>query len=157
MKNRIQYILLFSFLAYLLSCSNDNVFPVEPEISYVDISPKEVRQFRDSIIIKFSFTDGDGDLGNDDNQILDMVLIDDRVNDPVNPITPEQATIPYSLPNLTPKTRNPAIQGTITILVAPTAIRLGLPEDLTSFNIQVKDRAGHESNVIQTEPIRILP
>lgn len=120
-----------------------------------------MKAIRDSIVIQVGFTDGNGDLGDSDNQVQNLTLIDNRVNDMNNPITPEAAIINFSLPDLTPNTRNPAIQGIITIELVQTGVRrdrvgLELPVDSTSFDIYVQDRRGNVSDTVTTDVIRIL-
>ena len=140
------------FLVALYACNNDPVFSVVPAIEFVDIQPRVVRQFTDSMVITVRFTDGDGDLG-DQGAEKNMVIVDQR-----STLTPEQATIEYTVPNLTPDARNPSIQGLIYIEVAPTAITPGrnVPSEQTHFSIRLFDRAGHASNVVLTDEITIL-
>ena len=146
----------YSFLVVLaglviFSCNNDPGFSNIPEISYIDIQPKEPRQFRDSLLLTLRFTDGDGNLGDDDTQVKNLVLKDKR-----DWLTEEQATLYFNIPNLTPDTKNPAIQGTITIEIPPTAIRPGLEFEETFFDVYVLDRSDNESNTVSTEPIKIV-
>ena len=152
MTKRLFIILLPLLLLALASCNNDPVFSVVPEIEFVDIQPREVQQFVDSMVITLRFTDGDGDLG-DQGVEKNMVVIDQR-----NTLTPQQATLEYTVPNLTPDARNPSIQGFIYIEVAPTAITPGLniPSEKTSYSIKLSDRAGNTSNEVLTDEITIL-
>jgi hypothetical protein len=147
------FILLSALLLIASSgCNNDPVFSVVPAIEFVDIQPREVKQFTDSMVVTIRFTDGDGDLG-DQGVEKNMIIVDQR-----STLTPEQATLEYTVPNLTPDARNPSIQGLIYIEVAPTAITPGrnIPSEQTSFSIRLFDRAGHASNVVLTDEITIL-
>lgn len=152
MYKRLFIIFPALLLITLSSCNNDPVFSVVPQIEFVDIQPREVQQFVDSMIITLRFTDGDGDLG-DQGVEKNMIVIDQRTT-----LTPQQATIEYTVPNLTPEARNPSIQGLIYIQVAPTAITPGLNIDSekTHFSIRLSDRAGHTSNEIITDEINII-
>lgn len=160
---RLTYIYLCLGLIIMMSasCDNDPGFPEEPIITFEDIQPRTVRENVDSMVVRIRFTDGNGDLGDASGdpqaQNFNMFVEDNRVNSPVDPITPEQSLIRYKVPNLTPDTKNPAIQGTIILTIVPTVIRLGLQytEDTTSFNIYIVDRAGNKSNTIRTESILI--
>ncbi len=143
------------------SCSSDPGFGNKPDLEFFGISPKVVKAIADSIIIKVEFTDGDGDLGNATNANNDLVVLDNRYKDSNNPITLAAATLSYSLPNLTPDTKNPAIQGLITIEVIGTAVRrdsrgIELPVDSTTFDVFVIDRLGNVSDTVTTDMIRIL-
>lgn len=144
----ILYILPFILLA---SCNDEPPFSVEPFIKNAVVQPKVAKQFVDPIIISFRFQDGDGDVGDGDDVLNNLYLKDNR-----SWLTPEQAIIAYDLPNLTPDTKNPAIQGTITIEVPPTAVRPGLDEETTTFDIYIVDRSDNESNTLTTEPIKIV-
>lgn len=152
MIRRIFILLPSLCLIALSACNNDPVFSVIPEIEFVDIQPREVQQFTDSMIVTIRFTDGDGDLG-DQGVEKNMIIVDQRAT-----LTPEQATLEYTVPNLTPDARNPSIQGLIYIEVAPTAITpgSGVPSEKTQFSIRLFDRAGHASNVVTTDEITIL-
>ncbi len=149
MHKKIYLFLIPIFIT--VACSDKPIFPNAPEIKFLDIQPKVVTEFQDSIIIQLSFTDGDGDLGDDGSSQFNMFVKDNRSS-----IPPELATIPYILPNLTPDAKNPAIQGVITIEYPPTGILNGLESEMTTFDILVVDRAGNESNTITTEPIEIV-
>ena len=48
------------------SCQSDDmnfVYPIEPEILSVEVSPVQVQEFSDSILFTISYRDGDGDIG----------------------------------------------------------------------------------------------
>jgi len=128
------------------ACDNQPVFPVEPQVAFLDIQPREVVQLEDSIVVTFSFQDGDGDLGliagANDTVNSNLVFIDSRLEE--GRITPAQAEIPYRLPSLTPEARNPSIQGEVTIVLPVTAI---IPPqrnfDSVRYQIKLYDRAGN--------------
>lgn len=138
-------------MAVFPACSNEPVFPVEPEIEFVSISPDTVRENRDEIIVKFSFRDGDGDLGDLDNEPAQRLRVRDN-----RPIPDSLATIFFRIPNLNSEARNPSIQGVFTVIIPPTVVRPGLREEETSFSITITDRAGHTSNEIRTGNILIV-
>ena len=108
----------------------------------------------DSLYLNISFTDGDGDLGGNgkDNDSLNIFLLDKRSNQITerfrSPYIPEQGT------------RN-GISGDMRILlfttccnvIPPCEKSLSKPIDTLIYEIYIKDRAGHKSNVIQAEPI----
>ncbi len=164
MKSPQLVIYLFAFFV-LISCDSDPGFGDEPVITFLDITPREVKAISDSIIIRIEFTDGDGDLGEVSNLSNNLTIIDNRLDEfsspNVPPLTLEQATINFSLPNLTPDTKNPSIQGIITIELIQTEVRRDfsgtrLPVDSTSYDIFVIDRSGNISNTITTDIIQII-
>ncbi|MEM7367423.1 MAG: hypothetical protein AAF587_02410 [Bacteroidota bacterium] len=148
MKRKNLSILTFVPLLLLavVSCSNDPVFPLEPRIEFLDIHPKVVTQYQDSIIIRFRFQDGDGDLGAIEEGDINLRLIDSRVG---NGLTETQATLAYSIPNLTPDVKNPSIQGEIKIKVDFTIVLPGFTEQEIRYQIKFEDRAGNLATPIE--------
>ncbi|MEM7658940.1 MAG: hypothetical protein AAF399_22645 [Bacteroidota bacterium] len=141
--------ILFSatlLLLGLISCQNDPVFPVQPRIEFIDIQPKVVRQYQDSIIVRFRFQDGDGDLGALEDGEINLHLIDSRIN---NGLTEVQATNVYSIQNLTPDARNPSIQGEIKVKMDFTILLPGEEEQDIRYQIKLWDRAGNLATPIE--------
>ena len=140
-------------LLLLVSCDDSPIFPVTPEISFVSISPKQATQFTaDEISLTLHYQDGDGDLGYlGEEKVENLFVTDTRTAFVGNP----SRTTAYSIPNLTPDTRKPSIQGdiTITMLTPPWE---SLEEPLI-FEVYLVDRAGQPSNVIHTDPITVNP
>ncbi len=132
--------------ALLGSCSNDPVFPVEPRVEYLDIQPREVVHTKDSILITFRFQDGDGNIGGDEaGQDYHLLLIDSRLN---NGLTEAQATTQFVLPSLTPDTRNPSIQGEMTVKLDFTANLSGQTNEQVRYQIKLIDRDGNVAKPI---------
>ncbi len=146
------HILLASLLLLALgSCKNEPIFPEEPQIEFVDIQPRIVKPWPevDTITVTLRFQDGDGDLGNlnEDDQAAYLYLIDTRYKDGL--FTKEQATYSFSLPNMTPNAKNPSIQGKISVEIYGTVLSsLGIQEENTSFEIELYDRAGNKATRI---------
>lgn len=132
--------ILAAGLGILAGCNREPVFPVQPKIEFLRISPDTVRALQDSIFITFFFQDGDGDLGAIDENDLNLHLIDSRIN---NGLTEAQATNKYAVPNLTPDARNPSIQGEITIKMPFTALQPGFAEQRIRYQIKFWDRSGN--------------
>ena len=63
---------------------------------------------------------------------------------------------PYALPNVTPPGQKKQIYGEIQIKVVPTYRRPGMPADTARIDLQLRDRAGHYSNVLTLPPIPVL-
>lgn len=143
-------LVLFGLLAsmfLLQGCPNPVTFPNEPVIEFKSIAPTDVREGRDSIILGFTFTDGDGDLGLPQSDTTNDVLIQDiRVGFP--PIDYN-----YRMQVITPDGRNKAISGEIFITIPNTFRRPGVEVDTLYYNVRIKDRAGNFSNEVQTPQV----
>lgn len=148
---KIAYFVLPLLYVCSSACSNKPIFPVEPHITYLDIQPRKVHQNQDFIYIKFHFEDGDGDLGDiDGGDTFSLLAIDNR--------PPYADTALYfKLPELDITTKNPSIQGELTLEYPPTLLRPGYLKDSTTYTVYILDRAGHKSNAIVTDMIYIEP
>lgn len=175
MKYLIKLSLIFSVLAVLavISCKRIEEYPPEPTITYLDF--EKIFNTTDSIfdrgILKFEFTDGDGDLGlakNDTfppfnpgskyyyNLIIDYFEVRNGVETSVpltfyNTETEQFDTIYLSarIPLLTPKGSNKTLSGEI----YDTMFIYNYYSDFDTLFLKFKivDRALHESN-IETTP-----
>lgn len=158
--------LLFS-LAFT-ACVQPPNYPVEPVIAYEGVNKTTVFQGsgtapNDTLIIFFSFTDGDGDLTFTEGEDV-VFLYDSRTPDVPEtkgiPVIPEDGTgngirgeFILRIPN-----NNRGIccvyqlGGTATVCdVTPD-----YPVDTFSYAIEIVDAAGHLSNRIRTETISVL-
>jgi hypothetical protein len=151
-------------LAFLFQyCVQPPDYPIEPIITFKSLSKKQMPQRNlgtDSVAITFSFTDGDGDLGFEDNE-NSIFLTDTRDN---------VEKLPYSIPFVGLQGVGNGISGDITVIFAnnltcciysidsgripcDTSFRVPDAFDTLSFKIRIKDRAGHFSNTIETDPL----
>ena len=148
MKKKLRSILL-STMVLIGACQQNEPAPVLqnpiPIIRYLSISPKIVTEFTDSIVVEFEYKDGDGDLGNKDPDFAFLSVQDARLKNPDF----------YYVPPLAPIGSNIPIEGKLQIKVRNTFL-LGVGGDeLTSYEIRMRDRAGNWSNYINTETITI--
>lgn len=148
---------LFYLLCLLVfaGCRRDPiVFSTVPQIEYVSISPKVVQEFG-AIAVTIRYKDGDGDLGGQPDNKPDLFLIDLR--DSSRFPAGYDGILRYNMPRFY---EGPAqsIQGTIEITV-PGIARLNpnAPSEPVQFEIYLIDRAGHESNRVRTDTVRIVP
>ncbi|MEM6396692.1 MAG: hypothetical protein AAF741_10120 [Bacteroidota bacterium] len=146
----------------LSSCAQAPDFPNAPVITYTGLSANEVfvsSVQRDSILIYFSFTDGDGDLTNLDSNVADVFLMDTR---------DDRLITPLNFPDIDEEGTGNGISGDVTVVVDNQAFILcciqtqdrdtticdtTIPTNEYTYKIQVRDRAGNFSNIIETEPI----
>ena len=148
----------------LVSCVNPPDYPDEPIITYEGVSKNTIYQFTngptDSITIQFSFTDGDGDISSTDS--TDIFIRDSRF-----PNIPP--TIIGAFPPIPTEGTGNGISGDVffTIINSGQAVCCVFnntfceadsryPVDSLYYSIYIVDRAGNQSNTIQTEQIQIL-
>lgn len=163
----------FAIAAFLLltwaSCTQPPDYPIEPVIQYERVTKNTMIQgdgTEDQTWITISFTDGDGDLGffkQGSTQVeTDLFIRDLRLN-----AVTEKFTIPF-VPELGAAN---GISGEINFRLyttccifpewvtgqpAPCDTSPEYPMDTVQYEIYIKDRAGHESNRVVTEPIYLI-
>ncbi len=159
----LQYFTLL-ILGILVSCTKPPDYPIEPVITFERLSRQSMIQGslnNDSIIVTISFTDGDGDLGSDETG-FDIYVKDTRLD-----LAPPTE---FKLPKVPEQGAGNGISGEISILVFTTCCifpdasnpppacssSTEFPSESVSYEIYIKDRAGHESNRIITDPVTLL-
>lgn len=150
--------LLILGLGLVSACIKKPDFPIEPKIEFVGLSDNIMVQNSfntDSIVVTFSFTDGDGDIGDDTTNIF---VIDQRDG--------FQAAA-FSINDIPEEGASRGIEGEISITIYTTCCifpdgtppctgSLTYPSDTLIYEIYMVDRAGNESNRITTSPITLL-
>jgi hypothetical protein len=177
MKNRIKlgFILSLAVLTAAYSCKRLEEFAPEPAIKYTGFEKlfNDTDSIYDRGILKFEFTDGDGNIGlakGDTfppfnpgskyyyNLIVDFFEVRNGVETPVyltfyNAVTQQFDTVFLSarIPLLTPKGSNKSITGEIhdTLFI----YNYNSPYDTLFFKFNIIDRALNESNQERTEYI----
>ena len=128
------------------SCKKDeDGLSVVPQLTFESISPTSIEEFGGPITFSISYQDGDGDLGENDPNVKNLFLQDQR-----NGISYE-----YRIQELTPHGADVAIIGTIDIVLNTTSITDGSNEQEVTFDIYAIDRAGNSSNTITSSPLTI--
>lgn len=117
-----------------------------PQISLVGLSHDTIRQYQDALIIRIGYQDGDGDIGYEDPETYALFVRDIRLAEfdgfYIGPITPPGTSVP--------------IQGELTIEF-PSLFLFGTGNvEQTRFEIKMIDRAGNESNLLETDFISII-
>lgn len=147
------------FLVGVFSCTkesttiNDNNDPnpevsVVPEISLESVSATTVAAHTDSLAFLIKYTDGDGDLGDADADIMSIELVDTRDVD--------NLIFLYHLSPRAPLDAEITITGTLEIVLQNTILLDDTnPQETTTFTIRLKDRAGNWSNEVESEVITI--
>ena len=183
MKKR--YLLgLFLMALGVCSCQKPVEFPVEPKIAYEGFTYlfNADSTFSGEGVISFSYTDGDGDLGLDDNDTLppfgfndthyynmvidylkseNGVFVKTPLLSPHVPTGPADTLVLFDTVTFNARFKRlrdseepRAISGTMDYKL--TVQNPFSPNDTVKFEIRILDRALHESNVIQTEAIYTL-
>ncbi len=157
-------VLLLTALALFQYCIQPPDYPDEPVIEFKSLSNNVFYQNtfgEDSVVVTFGFTDGDGDLGfKDDQQSIFIVDGRDTFEKPA-----------YRIPYVEQQGAGNGISGEIYMTVPISCCiydkSTGVPPcdtstlapqmlDTVFYTIQIKDRAGHLSNKIQTSPITLI-
>lgn len=116
-----------------------------PLIRLLSVSSKQLKQFKDSLVITIEYTDGDGDVGETNPDVNDLEIKDQRLSKAdyyfVKPLTPPDANI--------------KVKGTISVQIKNTFLLGTADSEITTFELRLRDRAGNWSNSVKTELITI--
>lgn len=147
MKN-IYYTILFLslFSCTVESISDEPAFDKIPSIRILSVSQDTLVQFQDSLVLKIEYEDGDGDLGIADPDVNSIFVQDSRLENPDE----------YYLPPLAPENAVLSITGTFDLILSRTFLLGNGTEETTKFTIHLFDRAGNQSNVVETDEILIV-
>jgi len=151
----------------VLSCKKTKDYPIEPVIGF-----KELKKFTDAttsidtgLVLTFSFTDGDGDLGYRSgdtlppfnssgeyysNLILKFYYMD---NGTFTELISSAGPPPYRIPAIESNEHSKATAGDLIVDIELAGLGDIIPEDTFRFEIYVTDRALHKSNTITTSEI----
>ena len=156
MKKHFRSIFLFAFIGVVFfGCKPDPTFPAIPALTF-----KEFRQpaGSDSLVVVFSFTDGDGDIGvaptdSDTNMVLCVYAPDangifQQVPDINTPNQFDSLIYKYRIPNLTPG--QIGLEGDIYVTILNKSF---LPRDTLQFNAFLLDQSDNKSNIVRTETV----
>ncbi|MBT6650788.1 MAG: hypothetical protein HOB54_05420 [Flavobacteriales bacterium] len=136
------YILI---LIVLFSCKKEEEVSEIPIIDFVSIFPTTAQEYTDDIIITISYTDGDGDLGENNPDIYNLFVEDNRNN----------IIYHFRIPELSPSGSTITIEGNFNITINGTGITDSTASQKVNYDIYIKDRAGNTSNKVTTSSITI--
>lgn len=146
-------------MTLIYGCIEPPDYPIEPVIEFVEMSrtsvtaqtiPLNPDRELDTLYITFSFTDGDGDLGGGsfDTTNQNIQLIDSRIG------LVDASFFVDDLPNAGVTN---GISGEITVMIPEIfCFQNSEPRDTLNYSIQIIDRAGNLSNIIETPPIELI-
>ncbi len=153
-------ILGFSFfilISYVwIACEKPPIYDNTPHIEWVGFSVDTVQQMSGVVAFTFSFTDGDGDLGNTDSSSIYIIDTRRSPND----------TFFYQIPPIEQQGIESGISGEIEVTMSQLCcINPSFPlilcqpiqsyYDPITFKIQIIDNAGRHSNLIETTPLYV--
>jgi len=138
--------LTYILIALLLfACKKDDALSVVPTIEFQSISPLTAQEYIDDIIITISYTDEDGDLG-ENSPDIDNLFVEDSRNGIV---------YHYRIPQLAPNGNEISIEGNFNIIINGSGITNSSISQQVNYAVYVKDRVGNKSNTITTSNITI--
>jgi hypothetical protein len=163
MKLLLPYI-LFLFIFFFLNCNKSDTISEIPRIEFIGMNKTQMKQSafnEDTLWLQFKFEDGDGDLGHATSDITtDIIVRDSRTGF----IQDE-----FKLPEL-PPSENDAQKGVMTIRVfttcclfpptpqnwPPCSTPPDFPLDSLQYIVTIRDRAGHESNAVYSDFVKLI-
>jgi hypothetical protein len=159
MHRPLKLIILFLVSVIFMDCTKNDDVSVIPKIEFIGMTKSTLRQGdlnQDSLWLQFRFEDGDLSYGSSDPR-KDIVVKDSRTGF----IQDE-----YKIPDL-PPSENEAQKGIISILIftscclfpdliPPCSTPPQYPLDSLQFLLFIRDKAGHESNVIHSGFVKLL-
>lgn len=145
-----KYLSVFGLVAILgaSACKKDKIDLLDPipNILNVSVSPGTVVEFRDSIVFEIEYRDGDGDLGENAPDARNLFVRDNRIN----------IVESFRIRELDPSGSEIPITGKLKLVLDHTGITDGSNSQMLSYTVWLRDRAGNESEKIQTEEIEIV-
>lgn len=151
MMNRISIILIIIcglFLLIISSCKKDDGkdYNVVPHIELLGLNRTQVKSFSDTLVFTIRYEDGDGDLGENDADVKNLFITDNRIN----------ITYGYRIQELAPDGANIPIRGELQVELPGIAITDGSAQQVATFTIYLLDRAGNQSNSVTSGTVTII-
>ena len=91
----ISFLLIVSL--YAASCKKDSAVSSVPVIKFLDVNSTSIKEFKDSLVLRFEYTDADGDIGEDNPDKNDLFIKDRRLANAdyyfVKPLSPPGSEI----------------------------------------------------------------
>ncbi len=161
---KIVLFLLLPAISLLTSCIKEDQYPIEPVIQYQGFGVMSDINNHDSLgQLTISYTDGDGDIGLYDYDTIEPYKYNFYMkfmymkNGQMTELIPSDTNLGFNarIPILTPAGKNKNIKGEISIDLELYYAWPLLESDTIGFEVFIKDRAQHISNIIQT-PLFII-
>lgn len=162
--SKIHLIAFVILIGALSSCIKKEEYPIEPQIQYLGLGVYKTAQGYDSAgVIKISFTDGDGDIGLYDYDTVEPYKYNfflrflEQTGGQLQEVKLPDTNLSFNarIPILTPTGKNKNISGQINMLLELYYAWSVLKSDTIAFEIYIKDRALHSSNMVRS-PLYII-
>lgn len=144
-----KYFFLLFFAFTFWGCTEEaEPLSTTPQIEFVAFEPGTEVTAGSVLTLVLSYEDGDGDLGENREGTENLFVKDSRL--------PE---LPYAfrVKELAPEGAEVAIRGQLRVALSNIPLtELSATRETTSFEVYLVDRAGNESNRIQTPEVRIV-
>lgn len=134
--------------SFFLSSCSDDFEPISeiPQIEFVSLSKPQIQANKDSLIITIFYQDGNGDIGNNDNEVENLSVTDNRIG----------VSTGFRIKQLAPDNANVPIQGNLEILLTNiSVIDSSQSVEQFTYSIYLIDRAGNQSNTITTATVQV--
>lgn len=131
----------------LAACKKEraDIMPLEPVIELIEVGPDQVTEFETTVLLRFSYKDGDGDLGRMDPDDYSLWVKDSRLS----------VADGYHIIPLAPPDETIAIEGELEVELTPLFLLGNASQEVMTYSFYVMDRAGNRSNEITTPAITI--
>tara|TARA_B110000211_G_scaffold233299_1_gene299120 strand:- start:174 stop:611 length:438 start_codon:yes stop_codon:yes gene_type:complete len=139
---------IFYCLAFLslVSCKDDeSEITNTPHLEFVSISPSAITEFKEEVTLVIKYTDGDGDLGENDPDIKNLFVTDQR----------NGVEYSYRIPQLSPSGSNITIEGNLEVDLNTLSVVGSSTSEQVVFDIYIIDRSDNQSNTISSSPITV--
>lgn len=138
--------LIFSSLFLFSACTSELDLNSTPNLTLKKVGPSTVVALQDSIRFEVNYEDGDGDLGENEPDVKNLFVLDNRID----------LEYSYRIKELVPGGGEVPIKGTLVFTLPNTIITDGSASQTVTYSIWVVDRAGHKSNTISAGPITVI-
>lgn len=146
-KNKLFLFAWVSAITLIFSCKKDKVeISNVPEIKLVEVSPTQIREYKDKIVFNVYYKDGDGDIGENADGVKNLFVTDSR----------NQITYQFRVKQLSPSGAGVAIEGNLMVELNNAAILDGSSSQAVEYSLYLKDRAGNSSNIITTSGLSVI-
>ncbi len=142
--------LVFTFLilsfAFFSCKKKKEEISVVPEIRLVEVSPLQIKEYKDKVVFNVYYKDGDGDIGENNDAVKNLFITDSR-----NAITYQ-----LRVKQLAPEGSDVAIEGNLMVELNSAAILDGSNAQAVTYSLFLKDRAGNSSNTVSSTGVSIV-
>jgi hypothetical protein len=117
-----------------------------PEIKLIEVTPTQIREYKDKVVFNIYYKDGNGDIGENKDAVKNLFITDSR----------NSITYQLRVKQLAPDGADVAIEGNLMVELNNAAILDGSSSQAVVYSIYLKDRAGNASNTVSSTGIRVV-